>query len=94
MPDTAPRPLTQRQVEVLDFIRATLRETGSAPSLHEIRRQFKLASTASVSAVLAALQHKGWLVVAPGVPRGITLTQPDTCAPTLIPGRNGKEARP
>jgi SOS-response transcriptional repressor LexA len=93
MPDT-PRPLTPRQAAVYAFIHATFRETGSAPSLHEIRRQFKLASTASVSAVLAALQHKGWLVVAPGVPRGITLTQPDTCAPTLIPGRNGKGAQP
>jgi len=53
--------LTARQKAIYDFLVKTIREKGFAPSIHEIGRQFKIASTNGVSDHLKALERKGYI---------------------------------
>ncbi|HEY2919554.1 MAG TPA: transcriptional repressor LexA [Candidatus Binatia bacterium] len=53
--------LTARQKAIYDFLLKTIREKGFAPSIHEIGRQFKIASTNGVSDHLKALEKKGYI---------------------------------
>ncbi len=54
-------PLTPRQKEIYDFLVKSIRERGFAPSIHEIGRRFKIASTNGVSDHLKALEKKGYV---------------------------------
>ncbi len=54
-------PLTARQKAIYDFVLKSIREKGYAPSIHEIGRQFKIASTNGVSDHLKALERKGYI---------------------------------
>lgn len=54
-------PLTDRQKAIYEFLLKTIREKGFAPSIHEIGRQFKIASTNGVSDHLKALERKGYI---------------------------------
>jgi repressor LexA len=51
--------MTERQEEILDFIRLFQREKGVPPSSREIQRRFRLASQSTVIGHLRALAHKG-----------------------------------
>jgi repressor LexA len=53
--------LTDRQKAIYDFLLKTIREKGFAPSIPEIGRQFKIASTNGVSDHLKALEKKGYI---------------------------------
>lgn len=53
--------LTDRQKAIYDFLLRTIRERGFAPSISEIGRQFKIASTNGVSDHLKALERKGYI---------------------------------
>jgi len=53
--------LTDRQRAIYDFLLKTIREKGFAPSILEIGRQFKIASTNGVSDHLKALEKKGYI---------------------------------
>jgi repressor LexA len=53
--------LTARQKAIYDFLVKTIREKGFAPSIPEIGRQFKIASTNGVSDHLKALERKGYI---------------------------------
>jgi repressor LexA len=53
--------LTDRQKAIYDFLLKTIRAKGFAPSMHEIGRQFKIASTNGVSDHLKALEKKGYI---------------------------------
>ena len=53
--------LTTRQKEIYDFLLKTIREKGYAPSIPEIGRRFKIASTNGVSDHLKALEKKGYI---------------------------------
>jgi repressor LexA len=53
--------LTDRQKAIYDFLLKTIREKGFAPSIPEIGRQFKIASTNGVSDHLKALAKKGYI---------------------------------
>jgi repressor LexA len=53
--------LTARQKAIYEFLLKTIREKGFAPSIHEIGRQFKIASTNGVSDHLKALEKKGYI---------------------------------
>ena len=53
--------LTDRQKAIYDFLLKTIRERGFAPSIPEIGRQFKIASTNGVSDHLKALEKKGYI---------------------------------
>jgi repressor LexA len=53
--------LTDRQKAIYDFLLKTIRERGFAPSIPEIGRRFKIASTNGVSDHLKALEKKGYI---------------------------------
>ena len=54
-------PLTDRQKAIYDFLLKSIREQGFAPSIPEIGRKFKIASTNGVSDHLKALEKKGYI---------------------------------
>lgn len=54
--------LTQRQTQVLDFIRSCLEERGFPPTLREIGQHMGIRSTNGVNDHLKALERKGFLV--------------------------------
>jgi repressor LexA len=55
------RGLTDKQRQVLDFIRLSIREHGHPPTLREIGKHFGITSTNGVNDHLKALQNKGYL---------------------------------
>ena len=55
------RGLTSRQHQVLDYIRASIRERGYPPTLREIGVHMGIRSTNGVNDHLRALEHKGYL---------------------------------
>lgn len=68
-----PRPLTDRQREVLDFIRAVRIEQGRPPTNREIGRAIGIKSTNGVNDHLEALRRKGYIDRDPKVSRGIII---------------------
>jgi len=59
--ESAFRPLTERQREVLDFVALSVERRGLAPTLREIADAFGFASTASAQKHVAELVRKGYL---------------------------------
>jgi len=53
--------LTSRQKQIYEFLLKNIREKGYAPSIPEIGRKFKIASTNGVSDHLKALEKKGYI---------------------------------
>ena len=71
------RRLTDRQIEVLDCVRAYVREHGVAPSRPEIATAIGIRNTSTVDGHLNALHRKGWIELRPGSPRFIRLLKDD-----------------
>jgi repressor LexA len=65
--------LTARQSEILDFIRASLTESGAPPTREEIARAFGFRSLNAAEQHLQALQKKGLIELVAGTSRGIRL---------------------
>jgi len=63
--------LTRRQKEVLDFISEMTEKNGFPPTIREIGKKFKIASTNGVRAILSALSVKGYIRRKPLLSRGI-----------------------
>ena len=64
--------LTQRQIQILEFIDSESRERGFPPSVREICKAVGLTSPSTVHAHLASLQKLGYLRRSdPGKPRAI-----------------------
>lgn len=53
--------LTPKQKQIYEFLLKNIRERGYAPSIPEIGRRFKIASTNGVSDHLKALEKKGYI---------------------------------
>jgi SOS-response transcriptional repressor LexA len=53
---------TQRQQDVLDYVRAYTKENGYGPSIDDMRRDLKFKSTSTVATHLTHLEAKGWLM--------------------------------
>ena len=70
--------LTDRQKEILDFIKEYLGFNGYPPTLREIAKQFNIASTFGIKRHLDALQKKGYLSVESFASRAISLTENPT----------------
>jgi len=66
--------LTNRQQEILRFIRKRITMHGGAPSLREIMEEFGFTSPATVTGHLNALEKKGEIRREPGRSRNILLT--------------------
>ena len=67
------RKLTERQNEVLNAIRAHIRQHGIPPSRSELAGRLNLRSQTAVDQHLNALAKKGWIELLPWVDRGIRL---------------------
>nr|WP_136250833.1 transcriptional repressor LexA [Ningiella ruwaisensis] len=70
------RPLTPRQEEVLNLIKATMIETGMPPTRAEIARQLGFKSANAAEEHLKALAKKNVIEILPGTSRGIKLNIP------------------
>lgn len=66
---TEPAPLTDRQREVLEFIRSNM--AFFSPTVREIAAAMSIKSPHGVTVHLEALQRKGYIRMAQGKPRGI-----------------------
>ena len=69
--------LTDRQNEILIFIKEFLAENGFPPTLREIGKKFQISSTFGVKRHLIALEKKGYLKVESNASRGIAITKSD-----------------
>ena len=91
--------LTQRQREVLEYIRSSVRERGYPPSIREIGEAVGLTSTSSVAHQLRTLERRGLLKRDPHRPRAVNVrddhrtppsgddsrVDPSQPAPTFVP---------
>jgi repressor LexA len=68
---------TDRQNEILTFIKEFIRENGYPPTLREIGKRFEISSTFGVKRHLDALEKKGYLNVESNASRGICVVQND-----------------
>lgn len=67
--------LTQRQKEVLDFIREYIAQHGVGPTLDEINIHFHMGSASAAHQHVEALSRKGYLKKLPHQTRAISLLQ-------------------
>jgi len=68
-------PVTPKQRRIFEFIRRYIDSNQEAPTIAEIGRQFEMKSSASVHAVLTALEREGLIKRIPNVSRGIEIVQ-------------------
>jgi repressor LexA len=71
-------PVTAKQRRVYDFIRRYMESNEEPPTMAEIGRQFQMSSSASVHAILLALEKEGLIRRIPNVSRGIELVAQST----------------
>ena len=69
--------LTDRQKDILEFIRLTVAARGIPPSMREIGLKFGIRSTNGVEGHLTALEKGGYLIRERGKSRGILLRSGD-----------------
>lgn len=65
------RPLTQRQHDILMFIRRTIGDTGRGPSIREIGKAMGMSSPNGVNDHLIAMEKKGVIERGVGMTRSI-----------------------
>jgi repressor LexA len=70
------RPLTDRQAEILQFIRDAVETTGLPPTRAEICSALGFASPNAAEDHLRALERKGVIELTSGIARGIRLAEP------------------
>ena len=68
-------PVTAKQRRIFEFIRRYMESNQEAPTIAEIGRQFEMRSSASVHAVLTALEREGLIKRIPNVSRGIQIVE-------------------
>ena len=74
-PQAQPGELTERQSEILDFIRSCLRESGYPPTRDDIAARFGFRSKNAAQDHLKALARRGFIEMIAGDARGIRLLQ-------------------
>ena len=67
--------LTAKQARILDFIRATVADTGMPPTRAEISAHFGYASASVAENHLKPMARKGAIEIVKGTARGIRLTE-------------------
>ena len=65
--------LSNKQQEILDYIRSEIQSKGYPPTVREIGQKVKLSSTSSVHANLAKLEARGYIRRDPSKPRTIEI---------------------
>jgi len=71
-------PVTAKQQRVFEFIRRYIESNQEAPTIAEIGRQFQMSSSASVHAILIALEREELIKRIPNVSRGIQIVEQET----------------
>lgn len=71
-------PVTAKQQRVFEFIRRYIESNHEPPTIAEIGRQFQMSSSASVHAILIALEREGLIKRIPNVSRGIQIVEQET----------------
>jgi repressor LexA len=59
--ETTPRPLTERQREILTWLVRYIDQHGYSPTLREVCMAFGFASPNGAVCHLASMQRKGWV---------------------------------
>jgi len=85
---TRDRELTDRQRQVLDFIKSEIKRMGYPPTVREIGTAVGLSSSSTVHAHLEALEAKGLILRDPSKPRALELLDREPAAPTPLPVRS------
>jgi repressor LexA len=70
-----PAPLTARQQQILEWIRAQMDANGMPPTRAEIAAGLGFSTASSAEDHLRALERKGAIEIVPGSSRGLRLTQ-------------------
>ena len=68
-------PITAKQRRIFEFIRRVIDSNQEPPTIAEIGRHFDMRSSASVHAVLTALEREGLIKRTPNVSRGIQIVE-------------------
>ena len=71
------RPLTNRQAQILELIKAFIKDTGMPPTRAEIAQTLGFKSANAAEEHLKALAKKGVIKMKPGASRGIQLVEED-----------------
>ena len=77
--------LTGRQIEILDYLKASVESQGYAPTMREIGAAVGLTSSASVKYQLDILEEKGLIRRGDNSGRAIELVIPDSELGSVIP---------
>ena len=77
--------LTERQKEILDFIRETVAASGMPPTVAEITAAMGVSSTNGIRGHLQALERKGAIELIPNASRGIRLLDLESEEPMGLP---------
>ena len=77
--------LTERQKEILDFIRETVAASGMPPTVAEITAAMGVSSTNGIRGHLQALERKGAIELVPNASRGIRLLDVESEEPMGLP---------
>jgi len=77
--------LTDRQEEILDFVRGRIQEGGIAPTVREVQAAFRFSSPNAAARHLKALETKGVLMRAPGRARSLSLAEGWRADPNEVP---------
>ncbi|MCI1641252.1 MAG: transcriptional repressor LexA [Actinomyces sp.] len=78
-------PLSARQQQILELVRASVGEHGYPPSVREIANAVGLASPSTVKHHLDSLEKAGYLQRVPGRPRALEVTPTAPAAPEARP---------
>src|SRR5688500_3690228 len=73
-------PVTAKQQRVFEFIRRYIESNPEPPTIAEIGRPSQMSSSASVHAILIALEREGLINRIPNVSRGIQIVEQDAAA--------------
>lgn len=68
------RALTNRQKQILDFIKRFIETNQYPPTRQEIMREFDIVGYFAVHNHLHILENKGYIKIIPNIARGIILT--------------------
>ena len=82
---TRDREITDRQRQVLDFIKAEVTRQGFPPTVRDIGKAVGLHSSSTVHAHLGALEAKGLIRRDPSKPRALEVLEKDVKAAPVIP---------
>src|SRR6185295_15881049 len=67
--------LTDKQQQILDFVRQAIETTGFPPTRAEIAKAFRFKSPNAAEDHLRVLERKGAIELTPGASRGIRLAE-------------------